>query len=97
MLDEEMTDKLREDNPVLIFSEPDHEVWGERIDAHGPLLFAYINANYQRVDMQSLGMGDGVFIRKDAVEAVVAELRRSFPGNPIDVATRPPSVPAGAG
>jgi hypothetical protein len=97
MLDEEMTDKLRADNPVLIFSEPDHEVWGERIDAHGPLLFAYLNANYQRVDMQSLGMGDGVFIRKDAVGSAIDQLRRSFPGSPIGVATGPPSVPAGAG
>lgn len=97
MLDEEMTDKLREDNPVLIFSEPDAKVWGERIDAHGPLLFAYINANYQRVDMQSLGIGDGVFIRKDAVGSVIDQLRGSFPGSPIGVAAGSSSVPAGAG
>jgi hypothetical protein len=97
MLDKEMTDKLREDNPVLVFSEPDAKVWGERIDAHGPLLFAYINANYQRIDMQSLGMGDGVFIRKDAVAGVIDQVRRSFPGSPIYVATWSRSVQAGEG
>jgi len=97
MFDQEMTDKLRKDNPVLVFSEPDQEVWGERIDAHGPLLFAYINANYQRVNLQSLGIGDGVFIRKDAVESSLDQLRRSFPGRPIDVATWSRSVRAGEG
>ena len=89
MLDQEMMEKLREDNPVLVFSEPDLEVWGKRIDAHAPLLFAYINAHYQRVDLQSLGIGDGVFIRKDSVESAIDQLRRCYPGRPIDDATLP--------
>ena len=97
MLDQEMTDKLREDHPVLVFAEPDLEVWGERIDAHGPLLFDYINASYQRMDLRSLGISDGVFIRKDSVDKSLQELRREFPGKFIDIAHWSRSVRTGSG
>ena len=85
MFDEEMTKRLSDDEPTLVFNDRENAVWGFRVADHIPLLQAYLSKNYTEIDVSSLGLGDGVFIRNGRVEWAIAALETRFPGSRITV------------
>lgn len=85
MMDDEMADRLETDNPVLIFSDKSNDVWGFNVLENAPALAKVINERYTRIDLSTLGISEGVFIRTDALAESLSELRRTFPDAKVGV------------
>jgi hypothetical protein len=85
MLDEEMAQRLALDDPILVFSDPANEVWGKNVNSHAPLLTRVVEAGYTRIDLESIGVTEGVYIRNSALDVALAELRQAFPGAQISI------------
>lgn len=80
MIDDEMADRLSVDNPVLVFSDEDNDVWGFNILENAPALASVIEQDYSRIDVTSIGVNEGVYIRTDALDDAIAQLENAFPG-----------------
>lgn len=85
MMDDEMAAKLSADDPVLIFSDESNDVWGFNVIENAPALAEVIDEGYTRIDLSAIGVPEGVYIRSDAVEDSLRDLRRVFPGQEIGV------------
>ena len=80
MMDDEMAERLRADDPILIFSDESNDVWGFNVIDNAPALEEVIDEGYTRVDLSELGVPEGVYIRTDALEQSLNDLRKVFPG-----------------
>lgn len=92
MLESEMISDLAEDDPVLIFDDPSDAVWGFNIDDKAPQLDAWIKDHYERVDMSTLGITEGVYIRDDYVDTAIKKLEKHHFGP--GIAFKPLPTPA---
>jgi hypothetical protein len=85
MMDDEMASKLSADDPILIFSDESNDVWGFNVIENAPALAEVIDEGYTRIDLSEIGVQEGVFIRTDALESSLRDLRVVFPGTKIGV------------
>jgi hypothetical protein len=83
--DAQMTERLADDNPVLVFADSNVEVWGHKLGDHGPRIFDFIDRAYRRVNLQSIGVNESVYIRTDVLDSALKDLRRGFPGKDFSV------------
>lgn len=79
MLDTQMAAKLSADNPVLIFNDPQNDVWGYTVADHIPDVLDVVRDHYTEVDMSDIGLGPGTFLRNDALLTALSELQTTFP------------------
>ncbi|GAA4060590.1 hypothetical protein GCM10023065_08300 [Microbacterium laevaniformans] len=89
MFDEEMTNRVKSDPPVLFFSDEENLVWGHVVADHIPLLQAYLKENYTPVSVNAPAVSQGIFIRNDDVQRVLPLLQQRFPGTNLPSQTSP--------
>jgi hypothetical protein len=81
LYEQEFISKISRDKPVIIFHDPNVEVWGHKLKDYAPNLNGYLLENYTPILLNEADFNEGFYVRNDQVNRILPIIFKMFPSS----------------